>query len=138
MGRYRRKKQKAEPEIPTASFGDLAFLLIIYFILATSLNVEVGFQTDVPAGQKAKQATEEKSVLLKHDGLYWGEDRVTVEELQLTLTKMDLAKRDPNHQIVQFEAKGRMIPWQQYYEVLAAIRASGGIPGIVTESDEKK
>lgn len=138
MPAFRRKKEKPEPEIPTASFSDIAFLLIIYFILATSLSKEMGFRTDIPAGQKAQQATEEKGVLLKEDGLYWGDQRVSVTQLYDELEKMDLKAKEPKNQIVQFECKGKQIQWQEYFEVLATIRRANGIPGIVTESDDKK
>jgi len=135
--RRSRRRPRGEPEIPTQSFADIAFLLIIYFILAASLSQDLGFRTDIPAGQKATEASDDKSVLLRDDGLFYGERPVSIDELRGTLAGMRLAGRDPNSRVVQFEAKGD-VPWQSYYEVLAAIESAGGIPGILMESGDGK
>ena len=135
--RDKRRTRGDQGEIPVSSFSDIAFLLIIYFILATSLSRDTGLQTDIPAGQKATEATEEKSVLLRDDGLYWGQKPVSIEGLRQELTGLNLLARDPAKRVVQFEAKGN-VAWQEYYEVLAAIDHAGGVPGILMESGEKK
>ncbi|HUT01788.1 MAG TPA: biopolymer transporter ExbD [Phycisphaerae bacterium] len=131
-----RRRPRGEPEIPTQSFADIAFLLIIYFILAASLSQDLGFRTDIPAGQKATEATEDRTVLLRQDGLFWGERPVSIGELRGELAGMKLADRDPNHRVVQFEAKGDVL-WQSYFEVLDAIGKAGGQPGIVMEGGQK-
>ena len=38
----------AEPEIPTASMADIAFLLIIFFLVTTSFNQEMGLSLTLP------------------------------------------------------------------------------------------
>jgi biopolymer transport protein ExbD len=123
--------------IPTDSFADIAFLLIIYFILAASISQDWGFRTDIPAGQKATEATDEKTILLRDDGIFWGERNVSIDQLRGELTGLNLLNRDPNSRVVQFEAKGN-VAWQRYYEVLAAIEQAGGIPGILMDSGGRK
>lgn len=123
--------------IPTDSFADIAFLLIIYFILAASISQDWGFRTDIPAGQKATEATDEKTILLRDDGIFWGERNISIDELRGELTGLNLLNRDPNSRVVQFEAKGNVV-WQRYYEVLAAIEQAGGVPGILMESGGRK
>jgi len=122
--------------IPTESFADIAFLLIIYFILAASISQDWGFRTDIPAGQKATEATDEKSVLLRDDGIFWGDRNVSIDQLRGELVGLKLTERDANSRVVQFEARGN-VAWQQYYEVLAAIEQAGGIPGILMEAGRK-
>jgi biopolymer transport protein ExbD len=136
MARRRRRSRRGEPVIPTESFADIAFLLIIYFILAASISQDWGFRTDIPAGQKATEATDEKTILLRDDGIFWGERNVTIDQLRGALAGLKLLERDPNSRVVQFEARGN-VAWQQYYEVLAAIERSGGIPGILMEAGTK-
>jgi len=135
--RTRRSARAGEPEVPVQSFADIAFLLIIYFILAASLSQDLGFRTDIPAGQKAAEASDEKTVLLREDGLFWGQRNVSIGDLRSELAGLKLPERDPNSRVVQFEAKGN-VAWQQYYEVLAAIERAGGVPGIVMEAGQKK
>jgi biopolymer transport protein ExbD len=123
------------PEL--TSFSDIAFLLIIYFILATSFNQQVGLKTDIPSGQQAKEAkAEEKTVMLRTDGLFYGDKQMTFDEFRAELAQLDLPARPAEQRVVQFEAKPGVL-WQEYYEVLAAIRGSGGEPGIVMEDGGK-
>jgi len=133
MARRRRKRRLAGfPDL--TSFSDIAFLLIIYFILATSLHQVAGLRTDMPAGQKARQAkAEQKAITLHVDGILWGRQEVSVRQLREELVRLELPARDPNDRVVQFEAKGG-VSWQQYYDVLAAIEHAGGTPGIVTDA----
>lgn len=131
----RKKRRRQEPDVPVQSFADIAFLLIIYFILAASLSQDWGFRTDLPAGEKATEATSDKSVLLREDALLWGEKTVSIDELRSELTGLGLAQRDAARRVVQFEARGN-VPWQDYYAVLAAIEAAGGVPGIVMDSGD--
>jgi len=136
MARRRPRARRSEPVIPTESFADIAFLLIIYFILAASISQDWGFSTDIPAGQKATEATDEKSILLRDDGIFWGDRNVSIDQLRGELVGLKLTERDPNSRVVQFEARGN-VAWQQYYEVLAAIEQAGGIPGILMEAGRK-
>ncbi len=125
----RRRRTAGYPDL--TSFSDIAFLLIIYFILATSFQQQTGLKTDIPSGQQATEAkAEEKTVMLRPDGLYYGDKQLSFTELRGELTRLDLSSRAPEDRVVQFEAKPGVL-WQQYYEVLAAIRGSGGEPGIV-------
>lgn len=127
----RRSRTGGYPDL--TSFSDIAFLLIIYFILATSFSQVTGLKTDIPSGQQAEQASEQdKTIMLRKEGLFYGENEVTFSELRSALDGLDLAKRPEGKRVVQFEAK-EGVKWQEYYEVLATIRASGGEPGIVME-----
>jgi biopolymer transport protein ExbD len=53
--RFKRKSTVAE--IPTASMADIAFLLIIFFMLSTTFSVNMGFDFGIPP--KEQQATTE-------------------------------------------------------------------------------
>ncbi|MFH1681464.1 MAG: biopolymer transporter ExbD [Candidatus Eisenbacteria bacterium] len=43
-----RKKSKGDPEIPNASMSDVAFLLLIFFLVTTIFNVEKGLDIVLP------------------------------------------------------------------------------------------
>ena len=134
-GKRKRTRTGGYPDL--TSFSDIAFLLIIYFILATSFSKVTGLKTDIPSGRQAEQASEkDKTIMLRKDGLYYGEDTVTFEELRAELGRLKLDERPEGKRVVQFEAKAG-VQWQEYYEVLATIRASGGQPGIVMEAGDK-
>lgn len=47
--------EKSKTEIPTCSMADIAFLLIIFFMLTTVFRVERGFRVTLPAAQSTKK-----------------------------------------------------------------------------------
>jgi len=51
--KYSKEKKHRSGEIPVGSFSDIAFLLIIYFLVATSLVKLKGITADLPSGEKA-------------------------------------------------------------------------------------
>ena len=54
----RGRTRKRTPEVPVSSFSDIAFLLIIYFILATTLARMTGVVAEIPSGKKAETKKE--------------------------------------------------------------------------------
>ncbi len=133
-----RHKPRREPEIPTASFADIAFLLIIFFILVTALTVTEGFVTEVPTGEKTQDKQEKTTTVILQDGRITLNDiPVALNELRDRLAGMDLRSRLGNDRIVLFEPIGQD-PWQAFYEVWAAISASGGEVVIVLEEEEEE
>ncbi|GAB5521792.1 MAG: biopolymer transporter ExbD [Rhodothermales bacterium] len=43
-----KKKKSREPEIPTSSMADIAFLLLIFFLVTTTINVDTGIGMTLP------------------------------------------------------------------------------------------
>jgi biopolymer transport protein ExbD len=58
--------KKAEAEIPTASMADIAFLLIIYFMVTTVFSSTRGMQFELPKEDTDQQsAKEEESIYIQ-------------------------------------------------------------------------
>ncbi|RKX65445.1 biopolymer transporter ExbD [candidate division TA06 bacterium] len=47
--------EKGSIEIPTASTGDIAFLLIVFFMVTTVFRAEQGLRINLPAAENAKK-----------------------------------------------------------------------------------
>jgi biopolymer transport protein ExbD len=140
MAKHRKKKGTTGEDIPVASFSDVAFLLIIFFLLATTLQQISGFTTELPAGEKAEQQAEEMpTVTLKGGKIFLNENKQPLDdmkELREKLKELKLpAKKNKDDRIVTLEAVGR-VEYQQYFEAMSIITAAGGYIGIVRE-DEK-
>jgi biopolymer transport protein ExbD len=43
-----KKKKKPDPEIPTSSMADIAFLLLLFFLVATVIDVDTGIGLTLP------------------------------------------------------------------------------------------
>jgi biopolymer transport protein ExbD len=61
--KFRRKELLAEDEIPTGSMGDIAFLLIIFFMLTTVFSKDRGLKMELPETMTQEELTV-KTVLI--------------------------------------------------------------------------
>ncbi len=62
--KYSREKKNRSGEIPTGSFSDIAFLLIIYFLVATTLVKVKAITADLPTGEKTQQEQPDKTPIV--------------------------------------------------------------------------
>ena len=133
-----RKKKYRDMAIPTDSFSDIAFLLIIYFLVATSLVKIKSITTDLPAGEKSAKAQSDKTptVNLRGNEIFFNDKSLGIEALNERLAALELAKVEPEKRIVMLEAAGGT-SYQNYFQALAAISANGGVVAIV-EDDKKQ
>lgn len=120
--------------IPTDSFSDIAFLLIIYFLLATTMVKVKSIRADMPAGEKQSQAKLDKTpiVNLRGSEIFFSDKKVTLEELNARLAALNLAEQPGEKRVIMLEAL-RTTPYEVYFAALAAISANGGVVAIVEE-----
>ena len=136
---FARRKEKRDLEIPTDSVSDIAFLLIIFFILTTTLSKLTGFSAELPSGAAAhNQATKTDAttpaVQLANGKLLFNEQEVSMAALCERLLDLQLGKKQGEEKVVMLEAAGK-VDYQTYYEAMAAISAAGGIVAIVEEGE---
>jgi len=128
------RKQRRDSEVPVSAFSDIAFLLIIFFILATTLVQVSGVITEIPSGEQAQTQQEEETptVRLQGDRVLLGEKRVDMKELRRSLAKMKLHEKAGDAKVVLLEASGN-VTYQNYFDVMASISAAGGVTAILQE-----
>ena len=134
-----RRKEKRELEIPTDSVSDIAFLLIIFFILTTTMSKLTGFTAELPSGaaaqqQAAKTDAKTPTVQITNGKLLFNEQEVSMAALQERLLDLQLAKKQGEERVGMLETAGK-VDYQIYYETMAAISAAGGIVAIVEEGE---
>ena len=137
-----RRKEKRELEIPTDSVSDIAFLLIIFFILTTTMSKLTGFTAELPSGAPqakpakpaAKTDAKTPTVQITNGKLLFNEQEVSMAALQERLLDLQLAKKQGEERVVMLETAGK-VDYQIYYETMAAISAAGGIVAIVEEGE---
>jgi biopolymer transport protein ExbD len=133
---FAKRKKPQSSEIPTDSVSDIAFLLIIFFILTTTIRKLTGFSTDLPAADKTAIAQMETTptIVLTEDMISFNEAKVTMDELRAKLKDLKLSEKDPKDPkkvILMEPAAG--IQYQRYYEVMSSISSAGGVVGILTD-----
>lgn len=134
-----RRQEKRDLEIPTDSVSDIAFLLIIFFILTTTLSKLTGFTAELPSAAAARQQaaqTDAKTptVQLANGKLLFNEQEVSMAALGERLLDLRLGNKQGEERIVMLEAAGK-VDYQAYYAAMAAISAAGGIVAIVEEEE---
>lgn len=50
-----RRRQKAAPEIPTGSMADIVFLLLVFFLVTTTMNQDKGIGMQLPPQGESKK-----------------------------------------------------------------------------------
>ena len=134
----RHGKIRREPDIPVSSFSDIAFLLIIFFILATTLAQLSGVVTDIPAGQKAEAEVQTTATVELHNDVIRFNDRVvTIGQLRRELGLLNLHAKSGKDKVILLEAVGK-VKYQTYFDVMASISSAGGVTAIVREDDSRK
>lgn len=56
MGVLSKKKRRGAPEIGNATIADISFLLLIFFIVSTVFNEEMGLPLILPSGESGQAA----------------------------------------------------------------------------------
>ncbi|MFT4604834.1 MAG: biopolymer transport protein ExbD [Rhodothermales bacterium] len=126
-----KKKKRTEPEIPTSSMADIAFLLLIFFLVTTTIDVDTGIGMVLPP--KLEDDVEpppikERNVLkilVNETGLVLLEDKpssagqVRGEVKKHVLNNgQDLAYSEaPNKALISIKT-ARQTPYNNYVEVL--------------------
>lgn len=59
----KRKKMQAATDIPTTSMGDIVFLLLIFFLVTTVFNNEMGLQIILPEESKEEIKVKSKDIV---------------------------------------------------------------------------
>ena len=135
------KKRQGDVEPDLTSFSDIANLLIIFFILTTTLARPWGRTVDMPSAatppQQEKQQSDTPTVNLMRDRITIaeggdGEKEVTMNELRQFLWKKNFPKMDDKHKSVSVETSDD-VPYERYYQVVTAIAAAGGVVAILTD-----
>lgn len=133
-----RRRLTRDPEIPVASFVDLAFLLNIFFIMVTSIAEFTGVVADVPAAERAQAQPEQTPTIAIQEGKLMFNDReITTGDLKQRLTELDLAHKTGEGKVVLLEAQGK-IAYQDYFQIMADVSSAGGVIGIVQDEGTSK
>jgi biopolymer transport protein ExbD len=130
--RYSKEKKHRSGEIPTDSFSDIAFLLIIYFLVATTLVKVKSVTADLPAGEKSTQAQSDKTPIINLRGaeVFFNDKKTSMKELNERLAALELAEQQAEKRVIMLES-AQGTPYENYFQALAAISAHDGVVAIV-------
>ena len=118
------RRNKSNPEIPTASMADIAFLLIVFFLVTTTMNQDKGIGMHLPP------AGESKKIQKKNICNIWvnvaGEILVNLEPVPLSQLRVDVERRLTENEklIVSLKADDET-PYDTFINVLDEVKLAG-------------
>lgn len=134
MYKFPKRKMLGQDAVPTTSLADMMFLLLIFFIMTTTLTRVTGIVSDMPAGTKAQQPQSEKTPTISlHDNKITMNDQdITRPEMERNLRAMKLDLKTGNAKVVILATEGD-VSYQDYYQTMAYIQQCGGVVAIESE-----
>ena len=143
-----KRKKMSQPDVDVSSFSDIAFLLIIFFILTTTFARPIGRLVSMPAAtdpEEEKKQTEdrtpmvsismEKIIVGELDGDEDGKE-LTLSELRINLINRSLHDLPAEKRIVAVEMSPDTT-YQRYYEIITMIAECGGLIAVVDAEEAK-
>lgn len=85
------KKKTRVSEIPTSSLADIAFLLLIFFLVTTTIDVDKGIGLALPAKGEVKEVRKENITNLLINAQ--GEVLLDGEPIEIPLIKSEIRRR---------------------------------------------
>jgi len=135
-----RRKKRREGEVDVSSFSDVAFLLIIFFILTTTFKVMGGQELNIPSGEDSDSKDQKQlTINLSGNKILYGEESkssLTLRQLRVRLADEELSTKKEEKRMVVLESDANVV-YQRYYNVMLAIRDADGIVALIEkETDE--
>ena len=135
-----RRAPRANIDIDVQSFSDIAFLLIIFFILTTSMARPYGRPMEMPSAATPPQGSASPripSINILADRILFTEGEGAERELSLNELRAELWKK----QFATLEPKGRLVVletaedvgYERYFQVVTTIAETGGVVAMLSD-----
>jgi biopolymer transport protein ExbD len=129
------KKRSSEVEIPSSSLADIAFLLLIFFLVATTIDVDKGLDLVLPEmGSEVEiQKKNITNLLINNAGqILLDNEEVSVEEVDDIIRDKLLA----NDKLIVSVKTDRKTKYNIYIKVLDQLKKAGATRISIAEPEE--
>ena len=134
------RKKRRESEVDVSSFSDVAFLLIIFFILTTTFKIMGGQELNIPSGEDGESKDQKQlTISLAGKKIFYGEDSkssLTLRQLRVQLADEELSTKKEDQRMVVLESAEDVV-YQRYYNVMLAIRDADGIVALIEKDTDE-
>ena len=124
----RKRTNRVPPEIPTSSMADIAFLLIVFFLVSTTMNQDKGLSLHLPPVGETKEV-KSKNILnvwinARNQVAFFERDQLTVVEFANLRTNIQQRLAANENLIVSLKAE-RASTYRMFVDVLDELKLAG-------------
>jgi biopolymer transport protein ExbD len=133
-----RRTNKLLIEPPASATGDIAFNLIVFFLVCASVQPDAGRKQTIPSSETVQDQKQEETnveVLLTRDTVALDGDFVAMGQFLPRLQAKLAGKTSPDDRVVVFKEKPDT-PYSRYINVMRLIDEAGGV--IVFQIEEER
>jgi biopolymer transport protein ExbD len=132
-----RRSTKLLVDVPAVASGDIAFNLIVFFLVCASTQPDTGRQQLLPKSeqtQQQQQQDEHLTVELKRNAILVNGDPVKANEVKVRVKAKLTGKTRPEDRVVVVKAADD-VPYHAWIEVTSQIEDAGGIITLQLEEE---
>ena len=115
------KRKKQSNEIPTSSLADIAFLLLVFFLVTTTIDMDKGLSLVLPAPGEEKEIPKENisNLLINAAGkIMLDEEPINMDDIRNTVKK----KMNENPNLIFSIKTDRQTDYQVFVSVLDQLK----------------
>ncbi len=131
-----RRKQNLLIESPASATGDIAFNLIVFFLVCASVQPDTGRKQTLPKSETVEEQkqTENLKVDLTRTTVAVNAEPVPVDRLQAYIQQKLAGKTRPDDRVVIVKSKPD-VPYDHWIKVTSSIEDAGGIITLQLEEE---
>jgi biopolymer transport protein ExbD len=134
-----RRQSKLLFEPPASATGDIAFNLIVFFLVCASVQPDSGRKQTLPRSEEQaeqQESTKNIEVRITRLAAMVNGDTVRIENLGARLKRLLTARPRPEDRVVVVKSTGDT-PYRHWIQVTEAIETAGGVITIQTEEEKQ-
>ncbi len=119
-----KKKERPEPDIPSASLPDIVFQLLIFFLVTTTIDVDKGLDLVLPPIGEVKEISKKNITNLLINDL----GQILIDEKVVDIQEVDDIIRDKlleNDKLIVSVKTARKTKYETYIKVLDQLKKAG-------------
>jgi len=135
-----RRRTKLLVEPPAVATGDIAFNLIVFFLVCASIQPSRGREQDIPRSEEKKEKKEQSQTievaLTRTTAALNGEVVPRLEQFRPRLRELLRGKPRPEDKIVVVKSKPE-VPFHHWVKITGWIRQEGGVITLQVEEERQ-
>ena len=135
----KKRASRVSPEIPTASMADIAFLLIVFFLVTTTMNQDKGLSLHLPPVGETKEV-KSKNILnvwinARDQVAFFENDQLTPVPFAEFKTRIEGRLRRNDKLIISLKAE-RGATYRSFVDVLDELKLAGSTKISIANPEE--